>query len=160
MKPCRTDSRSLRKALILSLSKQVLFKPASDTDLTAGSIVAVHGLNGHREKTWTAHEEVNWLRDFLPLDIPKARILTWGYDANTHSTSRISAQYIYDHARTLVSDLSLKRSLTEVQEPFSDNTRFLLRTFQTRTRPIVFVAHSLGGIVVKSVGFLTKLVEP
>ncbi|MCJ1430387.1 hypothetical protein MMC29_008305 [Sticta canariensis] len=95
-------------------------------------IVAVHGLNGHREKTWTVNE-VNWLRDFLPSDVPRARILTWGYDANTHSTSQISCQYLYDHARTLISDLCLKRRLTKSQ-----------------TRAIVFIAHSLGGIVVKS----------
>ncbi|KAA6412799.1 MAG: hypothetical protein FRX48_03791 [Lasallia pustulata] len=95
-------------------------------------IVAVHGLNGHHEKTWTTNN-VNWLRDLLPSDIPNARILSWGYDANTHSTSQISGQYLYNHATTLVSDLCLKRSLTK-----------------TRTRPIIFVAHSLGGIVVKS----------
>ncbi|SLM35632.1 P-loop containing nucleoside triphosphate hydrolase [Lasallia pustulata] len=95
-------------------------------------IVAVHGLNGHPEKTWTTNN-VNWLRDLLPSDIPNARILSWGYDAKTHSTSQISGQYLYDHARTLVSDLCLKRRLTK-----------------TRTRPIIFVAHSLGGIVVKS----------
>ncbi|SLM38087.1 P-loop containing nucleoside triphosphate hydrolase [Lasallia pustulata] len=95
-------------------------------------IVAVHGLNGHFEKTWTTNN-VNWLCDLLPSDIPNARILSWGYDANTHSTSQISGQYLYNHATTLVSDLCLKRKLTK-----------------TRTRPIIFVAHSLGGIVVKS----------
>ncbi|CAN9148983.1 unnamed protein product [Alternaria alternata] len=54
-------------------------------------IVAVHGLNGHCEKTWTAGnsiDSVNWLRDLLPHDLPNARILSWGYDANTHSGSR------------------------------------------------------------------------
>lgn len=76
--------------------------------------MAVHGLNGHREQTWTAPDGVNWLSDFLPSDIPNARILTWGYDANTNSTSQISAQSLYDHAKTLVSDLCLKRSLTKV----------------------------------------------
>lgn len=77
------------------------------------SIVAVHGLNGHRETTWGAND-VNWLRDFLPADLPNARILTWGYDADTHSTSQISFQYLYNHATTLVSDLCLERSLTKV----------------------------------------------
>ncbi|MCJ1346181.1 hypothetical protein MMC31_004395, partial [Peltigera leucophlebia] len=75
-------------------------------------IVAIHGLNGHREATWTVNG-VNWLRDLLPLNIPNARIYTWGYDANTHSTSQISAQYLYDHARTLISDLCLKRKMTK-----------------------------------------------
>lgn len=58
--------------------------------------------------------DVNWLRDLLPSHIPNARILSWGYDANTHSISSSSAQYLYDHATTLVSDLCLERRLTKV----------------------------------------------
>ena len=54
-------------------------------------------------------------RDLLPHDLPNARILSWGYDANTHSRSRISCQYLFDHARTLVSDLCLERQITEVR---------------------------------------------
>ncbi|KAI1085938.1 P-loop containing nucleoside triphosphate hydrolase protein [Rostrohypoxylon terebratum] len=96
-------------------------------------IVAIHGLNGHREKTWTADNGVHWLRDLLPKDLPTVRILTWGYDANTHASDRVSCQYLYDHALDLVADLTRKRTLTESTE-----------------RPIIFVAHSLGGIVVKS----------
>ncbi|KAI0439883.1 hypothetical protein F4803DRAFT_529566 [Xylaria telfairii] len=96
-------------------------------------IVAVHGLNGHREKTWTAANSVHWLRDLLPKDLPGVRVLSWGYDANTHSSDRASCQYLYDHALELVSDLTRKRKLTQSFE-----------------RPIIFVAHSLGGLVVKS----------
>ncbi|KAF3031307.1 hypothetical protein E8E12_000040, partial [Didymella heteroderae] len=96
-------------------------------------IVAVHGLNGHREKTWTAGNGVHWLRDLLPHDLARARVLSWGYDANTYSGSRVSCEYLYNHAQTLVSDLCLERQLTE-----------------TSRRPIIFVAHSLGGIIVKS----------
>ncbi|KAH9237218.1 hypothetical protein K456DRAFT_1830755, partial [Colletotrichum gloeosporioides 23] len=97
-------------------------------------IVAVHGLNGHREHTWTASGGKHWLRDFLPTDLPDVRVLCWGYDSNTHSTSGVSCHYLYDHARELVADLSRKREVTK-----------------SRERPIIFVAHSLGGIVVKSV---------
>lgn len=96
-------------------------------------IVAVHGLNGHRETTWTAKNGKLWLKDLLPAKIPNARILSWGYDANTHGKKPLTSMYLYDHARELVSDLSLERRLTN-----------------TTQRPIVFVAHSLGGIVVKS----------
>lgn len=95
-------------------------------------IVAVHGLNGHRDKTWIAANGKHWLRDLLPNDIINARIFCWGYDANTHG-DRVSCQYLYDLARSLVSDLCLERRLTN-----------------TTTRPIIFVAHSLGGIIVKS----------
>ena len=77
------------------------------------SVVAVHGLNGHRENTWTV-DGINWLRDFLPLEIQNARILSWGYDANTHSRSQISFEYLYNHAKNLVADLCLERRLTKV----------------------------------------------
>jgi len=80
--------------------------------MSSYSIVAVHGLNGHREKTWTADNGVHWLRDLLPEDLPNARVLCWGYDANTHSNSRVSCQYLYDHAKSLVSDLCLERGLS------------------------------------------------
>ncbi|KAI2623161.1 hypothetical protein GGR54DRAFT_629751 [Hypoxylon sp. NC1633] len=96
-------------------------------------IVAIHGLNGHPDKTWTAGNGVHWLRDLLPKDLPNVRILTWGYDANTHSSDRVSCQYLYDHALELVADLTRKRTLTNSTE-----------------RPIIFVTHSLGGIVLKS----------
>ncbi|KAI6085949.1 hypothetical protein F4821DRAFT_141851 [Hypoxylon rubiginosum] len=96
-------------------------------------IVAIHGLNGHRDKTWTADNGIHWLRDLLRVDLPNVRILTWGYDANTHASDRMSCQYLYDHALELVADLTRKRTLTNSTE-----------------RPIIFVAHSLGGIVVKS----------
>ena len=45
------------------------------------SIVAVHGLGGHYKNTW-AHENGQWwLKDFLPIQIPNARILSYGYNA-------------------------------------------------------------------------------
>ena len=46
-------------------------------------IVAVHGLNGHHKKSWTASNGVNWLVDLLPADLPNMRVYTWGYDAST-----------------------------------------------------------------------------
>ncbi|KAH8726237.1 hypothetical protein GQ44DRAFT_771428 [Phaeosphaeriaceae sp. PMI808] len=53
-------------------------------------------------KTWTASNGVHWLHDLLLHDLPNARILSWGYNANTHSQSWVNYQSLYDHARTLL----------------------------------------------------------
>jgi hypothetical protein len=50
--------------------------------------------------------------------IPNARIMSWGYDANTHSTKELSAMYLYDDAQNLVSDLSLHRRTDKVDNSF------------------------------------------
>lgn len=50
----------------------------------------------------------------LPAIIPNARILSWGYDANTHSTEGLSMMYLYEHAQSLVTDLSLLREMDKV----------------------------------------------
>ena len=47
------------------------------------SIVAVHSLDSHLEKSWMADNGVLWLHDLLPEKIPHARILTYSYDAYT-----------------------------------------------------------------------------
>ncbi|KAH0541264.1 hypothetical protein FGG08_004269 [Glutinoglossum americanum] len=105
-----TTSGSSRQNLV-ELPPLGLLELAKGID-PAVDIVAVHGLNGHREKSWTAKNNVNWLRDLLPEVIPKARIFSWGYGANTHSRSPVSVQYLYDHSTALVSDLGLERQLT------------------------------------------------
>jgi hypothetical protein len=53
--------------------------------LISASIVAVQGLGADPYWTWVSkdnNQETIWLRDFLPLDIPNARITSWGYNSN------------------------------------------------------------------------------
>lgn len=68
-------------------------------------IVFVHGLRGHRLKTWSRGETC-WPRDVLPADLPEARVLSFGWDAMiANATSYASQESLFGHAGTLLEDL-------------------------------------------------------
>lgn len=70
-----------------------------------------------------------WLRDGLAKDLPGVRTIIYGYDSQVAGSS--SFQRIYDLSRNLINDL----------------TSFGFGT--SASTPIVFVAHSLGGLLLK-----------
>ncbi|KAI0870691.1 Alpha/Beta hydrolase protein [Hypoxylon argillaceum] len=93
-------------------------------------IIAVHGLNGHYMNTWTDKPgNTIWLKDLLPEKLPGCRVMTFQYNA---SFTSMSAGRVRDAANTL---LQLLRD--ERDDPIYLHV------------PIVFVGHSLGGIVIK-----------
>ncbi|EFY94038.2 hypothetical protein MAA_10501 [Metarhizium robertsii ARSEF 23] len=107
--------------------------------LTPSSVVAVHGLNGDPKNTWTNDKtHAFWLKDFLPRDVPNARVMTFGYNADAAFSN--STSDIIDHAKSLLSSLVDERE--EKDEML---------------RPIVFVGHSLGGIVIKQALFQARI---
>jgi hypothetical protein len=81
--------------------------------LKPSSVVAVHGLNGDPKNTWT-NPKTNafWLKDFLPQDVPNARIMTFGYNANVVFGNTTAD--IIDHAKGLLSSLIDKREEDDV----------------------------------------------
>ncbi|KAH8882541.1 hypothetical protein GQ53DRAFT_733723 [Thozetella sp. PMI_491] len=104
------------------------------TRLNYRSIVFVHGLTGNRESTWTDNESnIFWPVAFLSKDISQARILSFGYDADfAHFLAATSTNRIGEHANNLANELAQIRETTDSAE-----------------RAILFVAHSLGGLVVE-----------
>ncbi|CAD6593296.1 MAG: hypothetical protein ASARMPREDX12_007021 [Alectoria sarmentosa] len=95
-------------------------------------IVFVHGLTGKRTKTWLADgAALPWPQELLSKKIPEARLLTYGYNADVVYFIKPAGQNtVREHARNLTGDLT--------------DLRLRTSSFQ---RPLIFVAHSLGGLV-------------
>lgn len=103
-----------------------------DSALTAmrfPSIVFVHGFQGHPRTTW-AQKDIYWPADFLPQDFPNARIMTFGYDSKVVILGGANQLGIDGHAKALLNSLERKRTSCPL-------------------RPVIYIVHSLGGIVLK-----------
>lgn len=98
------------------------------------SIVAVHGLDEDATGAWTdPATQILWLRDLLPKNLRCARVLAFEYNANTTSLyGGRSGERIQQHAQTLIAEIQADRSLEGCPN-----------------RPLIFICHGLGGIVVK-----------
>lgn len=107
--------------------------PGTDVDL-----IAIHGLGGHPSKTWTSGQK-NWLRDFLPFDISALRVLTFGYDSTMAFNGFRAGSNTTEVAQMLVDAITRLRK--SHKEPNS--------------RKIVFVCHSLGGLILKQAVLLS-----
>ncbi|KAI9772504.1 MAG: hypothetical protein M1840_000709 [Geoglossum simile] len=95
-------------------------------------IVFVHGLTGGQVSTWTAERaNASWPKLLLSEDIPEARISAFGYDADVVKFLGQAGQHkIRQHAINLLAGLADMRFETGFTE-----------------LPVIFVAHSLGGLV-------------
>ncbi|KAK0617057.1 hypothetical protein B0T14DRAFT_459736, partial [Immersiella caudata] len=113
-------------------------------------IVFVHGFTGHPKDTWTTRSTgesstpkkrsweqgkgVYWPTELASQTIPNSRIPTYGYDPKIRHWAKgpVSQSSVYDHAGDFLTSLEHQRRGADQQH-----------------RPILFVAHSLGGIVTK-----------
>ena len=82
-------------------------------NFAALSIVFVHGLTGDRESTWTCNN-ILWPETLLPNKLPKARIMTFGFDADVVNFWLPAGQNrIGNHAQSLAQSLANLRDTTE-----------------------------------------------
>ena len=110
--------------------------------LHSRSVVFIHGLTGHPKNTWTAFStspdgspsEVFWPYDLLPQRFPDIRILTYGFNLGP------SLPHLR-HPILNIDDVAMQflELLSNHRELWPD-------------RALLFIAHSLGGNVLKKVG--------
>jgi len=87
--------------------------PLTAATLIQTSIIAVHGLGSHAIGAFKAKDNNSvWLRDFLPKDIPTARMLVYGYD--TTITDKDAKYSIKDLGRAFLDSYKAFREATQV----------------------------------------------
>jgi hypothetical protein len=106
-------------------------------------ICFVHGLTGDARSTWTAQSKDTGQDVFWPTDLltntnalnenafPQARIMLYGYETDVNSLCWLTERTLYHHGKRFLRMLTEKRA-------------------HCKHRPLLFVAHSLGGLLVKS----------
>lgn len=74
-------------------------------------LIFVHGLTGDSYSTWLeAKSGIYWPVHLLSKDVPDARIMTFGYDADvTKFLGPVSQNNLRDHASALLGDLAAVR---------------------------------------------------
>jgi protein SERAC1 len=98
-------------------------------------ICFIHGLTGNRDSTWTTKGQAEpWPKTLLPAELPntKASIFTYGYDAYIVRLGHASSNRLTNHAMNFLQIVTLDREKKNASN-----------------RPLVIVAHSLGGLVTK-----------
>ncbi|KAH8178825.1 NACHT domain-containing protein [Sarocladium implicatum] len=136
--PLSPEPSALAESSTIGLS--VLYCPPHEHE---ADIVFVHGLGGTNRGTWTKSKDPStfWPLEFLSIEpvIKDARISTFGYKAKFQPGTAKSTMSIHDFAKDLLSELKYGRD--------EDDTEGGGRGIGNR--PIIFVVHSMGGLVVK-----------
>ena len=140
-----------------SLFLHVMFQMLSYISNELYSIIAVHGLAANPAYTWVKKipnddsdnngstkvgrlneeglREILWLKHLLPAVLPNARILKYNYDSTyLKDAPKESLRSIASRLIHLIHDLR-KQDLS------------------ARKRPIIFIGHSFGGVVIADVKF-------
>jgi hypothetical protein len=103
-------------------------------------------------------QAIHWPAQILPQEIPQARIWTYGYNADVIAGffRQNNKNSILQHAN----DLMVKLERTFDDEVSWNLSQAACIDANLLKRPIVFVAHSLGGIILKRVRVLHLFLSP
>lgn len=110
------------------MTEQVVFKKACGSDEPLVDVVFVHGLTGDATETWQCPADGVFWPEWLPLEFKHLAIYTLGYPASMFE-------------KWAKKEMDMFEVAGNVLERFAG--------LGIGTRPMVFVTHSLGGILTK-----------
>ena len=110
------------------MSDEPVFHCVSASDASLIDVVFVHGLTGDAYKTWTSDDEDEFWPKWLQADLQHISVFTLGYPTSLFEKWAKKEMDMFERAANVL-ELFAGRNLGR--------------------RPIVFVAHSLGGILTK-----------
>lgn len=97
-------------------------------------VILVHGLTGDPVDTWTfqgsSEPEGGYWPHWLAADLPQLNVFTLGYPASVFAQWAKKEMNLYDRAKNVLETLA---------------------AYEFGGRPIIFVCHSLGGLLVKQI---------
>lgn len=106
-----------------------LYTPERHIDV---DIIAITGLAGHAFGSWATATQRMWLRDFLPRDLPQARVMLYGYDSRIVNSQ--SRSILADLSSNLIAKFNAMRGQSH-----------------SKDRPVILIGHSLGCLMIKEV---------
>ena len=121
------------------LGLTILHEPESPP---SADIVFIHGLGGSSRHTWSRNRDLQlfWPFEWLPYEpeLATARIMTFGYNSHFSSVSHKQNNIlnISDFSKDLLFSMKFATGKGE-------------RRLDIGSAPIIFVAHSMGGLIVK-----------
>ncbi|PSH62077.1 ABC-three component system protein [Phyllobacterium sophorae] len=97
-------------------------------------VIFVHGLSGDPVETWTAdgskESEGGYWPQWLAADVPHLNLYTLGFPASVFAQWAKKEMNLYDRAKNFLETLA---------------------SYEFGKRPIIFICHSLGGLLVKQI---------
>jgi hypothetical protein len=103
-------------------------KISESTNIKTMDIVFIHGLNGDSYGTWAGENDSYWPK-WLSQEFPEADIWTIGYDASPSKWKNETLSF-FKRSQNISEDLKVEG---------------------IGSRPVCFICHSLGGLIVKQI---------
>ncbi len=126
--------------------------PPSESRKSWTDILKGHGRKQELGVSTAVPEErdVFWPRDLLPKIVKNARIMTYGYDSRPFRFGKtVNQNTISEHARNMLNGIQRQRQ--NFVRIYRLNLGFNDANVIQPNRPLIFVAHCLGGIITKDV---------